>query len=130
MSWGTLGSTPSSSGGRDSYRARNWVHLGANIGAAQGPANILQASDDEMEEMMANAMTEAGLGIDRRHPRGVEPLGEALNIYRGGGRFISIIGKNDLFHSPDDKGPDVVDLPVIERFATAFANVAVSLATS
>jgi hypothetical protein len=107
--------------------AKAWIHLGANIGAAQGPGNILQASDDEMEQMMAEAMTEAGLPIDRRHPRGVEPLGEARNIHRGGGRFISIIGKNDLFHSPDDRGPDVVDLSVIERFAKAFATVAISL---
>ncbi|MGB9364965.1 MAG: hypothetical protein WCE79_03015 [Xanthobacteraceae bacterium] len=110
--------------------AKAWIHLGANIGAAQGPGNILQASDDKMEAMMADAMTDAGLRIDRRHPRGVEPLGEARNIHRGGGRFISIIGKNDLFHSPDDRGPDVVDLNVIERFATAFAAVATSLAAS
>jgi hypothetical protein len=106
--------------------AKAWIHLGANIGAAQGPANILQASDDEMESMMAEAMTKAGLRIDRRHPRDVEPLGEARNIHRGGGRFISIIGKNDLFHSPDDHGPSVVDLDVIERFAKAFADVATS----
>jgi hypothetical protein len=108
-------------------QATAWIHLGANIGAAQGPANILQASDDEMEAMMADAMTNAGLRIDRRHPRGAEPLGEARNIHRGGGRFISIIGKNDLFHSPDDRGPEVIDLNGIERFATAFAAVATSL---
>jgi hypothetical protein len=81
-----------------------------------------------MEAMMADAMAEAGLRIDRRHPRGVAPLGEALNVHRGGGRFISIIGRNDLFHNPADRGPDVVDLDVIERFAQAFARVAVSLA--
>jgi hypothetical protein len=109
-------------------QAKSWIHLGANIGAAQGPANILQASDDQMEEMMAEAMARAGLRIDRRHPLGVEPLGEARNIHRGGGRFISIIGKNDLFHSPDDHGPDVVDINVIERFAEAFAAVTTSLA--
>jgi hypothetical protein len=107
--------------------AKAWIHLGANIGAAQGPGNILQASDDEMESMMAAAMTGAGLAIDRRLPRGAVPLGEALNVHRGGGRFISIIGKNDLFHSPDDRGPDVIDLNVIERFAGAFAAVATSL---
>jgi len=107
--------------------AKAWIHLGANIGAAQGPGNILQVSDDEMEQLMASAMTEAGLRIDRRHPRGVEPLGEARNIHRGGGRFISIIGKNDLFHSPDDYGPDVIDLDVIECFAKAFAMVAITL---
>ena len=110
--------------------ARAWIHLGANIGAAQGPGNILQASDDEMESMMAGAMTEAGLRIDRRHPRGVEPLGEAANVHRGGGRFISIIGSNDLFHNPSDRGADVVDLDVIERFARVFATVATSLANA
>jgi hypothetical protein len=108
--------------------AKAWIHLGANIGAAQGPANNLQASDDEMEAMMAGAMTGAGLAIDRRLPRGAVPLGEALNVHRGGGRYISIIGRNDLFHNPADRGPDVVDLDVIERFAGAFARVATSLA--
>jgi hypothetical protein len=107
--------------------AKAWIHLGANIGAAQGPGNILQASDDEMESMMAEAMTRAGLRVDRRLPRGAVPLGEAVNVHRGGGRFISIIGKNDLFHNPDDRGPDVIDLNVIERFASAFATVATSL---
>jgi len=80
--------------------------------------------------MMAAAMTEAGLRIDRRHPRDVEPLGEARNIHRGGGRFISIIGKNDLFHSPVDRGPEVIDLDVIARFAGAFASVATALAVA
>ena len=108
--------------------AKAWIHLGANIGAAQGPGNILQTSGEEMESLMAGAMSKAGLAIDRRHPRGIEPLGEARNIHRGGGRFVSIIGKNDLFHSPADEGPDVVDLKTIERFAGAFAAVATSLA--
>ena len=110
--------------------AKAWIHLGANIGAAQGPGNILQASDDAMESLMADAMTAAGLRIDRRHPRGVAPLGEARNIHHGGGRFVSIIGKNDLFHSPDDRGAEVVELHVIERFASAFAKVAATLASA
>jgi hypothetical protein len=123
--------------GLDSYIARRpglvpaakaWIHLGANIGAAQGPGNNLQASDDEMESMMAGAMTRAGLQIDRRLPRGAVPRGEAENVHRGGGRYISIIGNNDLFHNPSDRGADVVDLEVIERFARAFAMVATSLA--
>jgi hypothetical protein len=105
-----------------------WIHLGANIGAAQGPGNILQASDDEMESTMAEAMTGAGLRIDRRLARGGVPLGEAVNVHRGGGRFISIIGSNDLFHNPSDRGPDVIDLKIIERFASVFATVATSLA--
>jgi hypothetical protein len=108
--------------------AKAWIHLGANIGAAQGPGNILQASDDGMEQMMAGAMTDAGLGIDRRLARGAAPLGEAKNVHHGGGRFISIIGGNDLFHNPADRGTAAVDLDVIARFARAFAVVATALA--
>ncbi|MBX9826127.1 MAG: hypothetical protein K2Y27_14185 [Xanthobacteraceae bacterium] len=110
--------------------AKAWIHLGANIGAALGPGNILQASDDDLESMMVEAMTKFELGIDRRLARGTAPLGEAVNVHRGGGRFISIIGHNDLFHNPSDRGPDVIDLQVIERFASAFASVATSLANA
>ena len=125
--------------GLDSYIARRpglvrqakaWIHLGANIGAAQGPGNNLQSSDDEMESVMAGAMTSAGLRIDRRLPRGAVPRGEAENVHRGGGRYVSIIGNNDLFHNAGDRGAGVVDLNVIERFAGAFATVATSLATA
>jgi hypothetical protein len=108
--------------------AKAWIHLGANIGAALGAGNNLQASDDALEAMLADAMAKAGLAIDRRHPRGAVPRGEAENVHRGGGRYISIIGNNDLFHNMSDRGPDAVDLDVIERFASAFAMVAVALA--
>ena len=110
--------------------AKAWIHLGANIGAARGPGNNLQASDDEMELMMAEVMTRAGLPIDRRLPRGAVPRGEAENVHRGGGRYISIIGNNELFHNTSDRGADVIDLRVIERFAGAFAMVATSLASA
>jgi hypothetical protein len=110
--------------------AKAWIHLGANIGAAHGPGNHLQASDDAMEAVMAAAMTKAGLKIDQRRPRGQAPRGEAENVHRGGGRYMSIIGNNDLFHNTSDRGADVVDLDVIERFARAFATVTASLANS
>jgi hypothetical protein len=110
--------------------AKAWIHLGANIGAARGHGNNLQASDDEMETLMSEAMAKAGLRIDRRLPRGAVPRGEAENIHRGGGRYISIIGNNDLFHNTIDRGADAVDLNVIERFARAFAMVTTSLASA
>jgi hypothetical protein len=108
--------------------AKAWLHLGANIGAAHGPGTLLQASDDEMEALLSDVVIAAGLRIDRRHVRGAPPLGEAVNVHRGGGRFMSIIGGNDIFHNPADRGADVVDLDAIGRFATAFAAVAVALA--
>ena len=108
--------------------AKAWIHLGANIGAAQGPGNNLQASDDAMESMLAEAMSRAGLPIDRRHPRGAMPRGEAENVHRGGGRYVSVIGDNDLFHNTRDRGAHVVDPNVIERFARALTMVTTSLA--
>jgi hypothetical protein len=108
--------------------AKAWLHLGANIGAAQGPGNHLQASDDEMEAMMADAMMKAGLRIDRRLPRGAVPRGEAENVHRAGGRYISVIGSNDLFHNTSDRGPETVDLDTIARFAGAFVTITASLA--
>ena len=108
--------------------AKAWIHLGANIGAAQGPGNHLQSSDADMEAMMLRAMSDAGLRIDHRRPPGETPLGEAANVHHGGGRYISIIGRNALFHSPSDRGPDVIDLDVIARFTHAFASVVTKLA--
>ena len=77
--------------------------------------------------MMTEMMTKTGLQIDQRVPLGNMPLGEAANIHRGGGRYISIIGNNALFHNTSDRGPEAVDLAVIERFAAAFAVVTKSL---
>jgi hypothetical protein len=78
-----------------------------------------------MESMMAQLMTKAGLRIDRRLPRG-----EAENVHRGGGRYLSIIGNNDLFHNTSDRGAQAIDLNIIERFAGAFAMLATLLASA
>jgi hypothetical protein len=126
-----------------------WIHLGANIGAAirpgntvhpsdddperrhataaLGSGNTIQASDDEFEAVLSHAMISIGLGIDRRNPRGTVPGGEAEVVHRGGGRYLSVIGSNALFHNPEDMGPRTVDLSVIARFTKAFALVAETL---
>jgi hypothetical protein len=101
-----------------------WIHLGANVGAAQDPGNTIQASDDEFERRQADAMTAAGLPITRRNPRGTIPGGEAEVVHRGGGRYMSIIGRNALFHNPADRGPGAIDAVAISRFVDAFTHVA------
>jgi hypothetical protein len=123
-----------------------WMHLGANIGAAILPArtvqatdnsperrhatpvvgsgNTIQASDDEFEAVLSRAMTSENLGIARRNPRGTVPGGEAEVVHRGGGRYLSVIGSNALFHNPADRGANAVDLDMIARFTKAFATVA------
>ena len=79
---------------------------------------------------MAKAMQAAGLGIDRRVPRGTVPGGEAGVVHRGGGRYMSIIGRNALFHNPADRGPEAVDVNVIARFAAVFTGIANTLAAA
>jgi len=107
--------------------SRAWIHFGANIGAAQDPGNTVQASDDEMETLLAKPMLAAGLGIERRVPRGTVPGGEAGVVHRGGGRYMSLIGRNALFHNPGDRGPDAVDISMIARFAAVFTGIAEQL---
>jgi hypothetical protein len=128
-----------------------WLHLGANIGAAvrggapprppgvasgdppsarvpQAQGNTLQASDDEFERMLDRALTAAGVPIGVRAPRGRVPAGEAEAVHRCGGRYVSAIGSNALFHNPGDRGPDVIDARAIAAVAEAFAQVATTLA--
>jgi len=123
-----------------------WIHLGANIGAAtrpgitaplseesperrhatpvMGQGTTIQASDDEFEAVLSRAMEAMNLGIGRRNPRGTVPGGEAEVVHRGGGRYVSVIGSNALFHNPADRGANVVDLNEIARFTRAFGVVA------
>jgi len=111
-------------------RSRAWMHFGANVGAAQDPGNTIQASDDELEALMAKSMTAAGLSIERGVPRGTAPGGEAGVVHRGGGRYLSIIGRSALFHNPADRGPEAADPNAIARFAAAFTGIAKSLASA
>jgi hypothetical protein len=110
--------------------SRAWIHFGANVGAAQEPGNTIQASDDELEAMLAGQMTAAGLKINRRVPRGTIPGGEAGVVHRDGGRYMSIIGASALFHNPADRGPDAVDPSTIARFAEIFTTIAKTLAAA
>jgi hypothetical protein len=129
-------------------RSHAWIHLGANLGAATSPdggarpatdappealislreGNTLQASDDEMESMMDRALSAASLGVARRNPRDRVPAGEAEVPHRGGARYVSVIGRNGLFHHPEDRGPEVVDIAAIAGFCDAVTEVARGLA--
>jgi hypothetical protein len=88
-------------------RSIGWVHLGANIGAAsraanqaspadsrfglppsaslpQAQGNTVQASDDELERMLTQAVTSTGLSIDVRMPRGRVPDDRNQTLDAGG----------------------------------------------
>ena len=107
-----------------------WIHLGANFGAAIGGRPRLQASSVELQRLALDALGAAGAPPDRLHPVGERPAGEAHNIHDRGGRYLSILGANGLFHHPQDRWPAAVNVDLIARYACAFSEIGVTLANS
>ena len=109
--------------------AHCWIHLGANSAAVDCPVR-LQASDDVLKTMASEALEGTKVpGVDFT-PMDVRPGGEARNIYDGGGRYLSLLGANRLFHHPDDRWPDAIGLEKIVSVADAFTRLAMELASS
>lgn len=110
--------------------SRAWIHFGANIGAAQEPGNLVQASDDEMDQMLTRALESASMRVGRHAPRGNVPAGEAGLVHRGHGRYMSLIGGSALFHNQRDRGPDAVDIATLARIAGCFIAIARTLSSA
>ena len=109
-------------------QAHAWLHFGANIGAVNA-TNRIQASSDEFENIAVQAITAHGIAINDKAKRGVVPFGEAGNIHRGGGRYLSLLCPGSpLFHHPADRWPDAVNVTAVAQYATAFVPVAQQLA--
>ena len=104
--------------------AEVWLHLGANFAASKGGAPRLQYSDEAAKQAFTTAMAMAGVAPAYEAPVGQRPGGESRNIFDGGGRFVSIVGGNDLFHHPDDTFPDAVDVEAAAGWARAFIHAA------
>lgn len=109
--------------------AVGWLHLGANIAAAVDASNTLQSSHDEFDAALTSAMRTTGLVVNQRAPRNRVPGGEAEAVHRGGGRYISVIGGNGLFHNLTDRGPQAVDVAAMAKFSLAFTSAVRALAT-
>ena len=109
-------------------RAYEWIHFGANIGAPR-QANLIHASDDVTERWAVAAMEKEGLTVGATAARGSVPRGEAGTLHRGGARYVAIVCGTEVFHHAADRWPDAVDLALLGRYARAFANGALQLAT-
>lgn len=101
--------------------AHAWVHLGANFAAAGGQIR-LQASDESLQELGLRRLDDAGVEPTSA-PVGQRPYGEGREIFDAGGRFVSLIGLNPLFHHPDDRWPDAVDLEQSRRTVEAMVRL-------
>jgi hypothetical protein len=98
------------------------VHFGANIGAAGGALSILSNADD------LRGLFEPRVAPVRMADRGFVPNGETRDIHRAGGHYLTLMGSNRLFHLPQDRFPDAVDVPAIARIAAGSAAAVIALA--
>jgi hypothetical protein len=102
-----------------------WLHWGANIGAAGGQISVMSGHDD-LRQAMAESLTAVG----QTHvvsPGEMVPSGETRDLHRAGGRYITLVGSNKLFHLPQDRLPHAVDIATVGRSAAAAARIVLAL---
>ena len=102
-----------------------WVHLGASIGAAVNWSPRLQTSDAEMETVALKHLNDSQLTIV---PTGTVRGGEAEEIHKRNGRYLSIAGGHATFHQQADRWPDAVDVNATAEYAAAMAGIVLELA--
>ena len=105
------------------------LHLGANLGAADAPRLVVRANVPGLAARMADTLVAHG------HPRapievesGGVAMGEAHEVASRGGRFVSLVGDNPWFHTPEDRWPASVDLERAGAIARAVARFALEAA--
>jgi len=103
-----------------------WIHFGANIGAADGELSLQSASDD-LRQLTAAELVRAGRAPDVVAPKTLVPSGETRDIHGAGGRYVTLVGTNPLFHLPQDRWPHAVDIEAVTRVAAAAASLVVKL---
>ena len=104
----------------------SWVHWGANLGATGG--NLAAVSpDDNLRALAAAELARAGQPYDLA-PKTLVPSGETRDIHRKGGRYLTLVGTNPLFHLPQDRWPSAVDLAAATRIGAAAARIVLGLA--
>ncbi len=107
-----------------------WIHLGANFAACETPAVRLQYCNEELRAMTLGEADREDLVPARETPFGQRPVGEARNIFDGGGKYISILGGNGLFHHAEDVWPEAVDVSTTARWTRVFTRLAQRLVNS
>lgn len=99
-----------------------WVHYGANLGATEGRLTLM-SNDEALRMLAADALAQAGRAPDGLAPVARVPSGETRDIHRAGGRYVTLVGSNNLFHLPQDRWPHAVDVAAVARIAAGAASL-------
>ena len=100
-----------------------WLHLGSSIGAAKGASLLCAASDSGLQQSAVHAFAASAAVQPVLIPPGQPAFGEVDRIQHGGGRYLSVMGGNALFHLNSDRGPDAVSIKETSRYAWAFSQL-------
>lgn len=112
--------------GWDQPSGATWLHYGANLGAF-GSWLSLVSNDEALRRVGLAALAGAGQPPDDIPWTPTPPSGETRDIHKAGGRYLTLVGTNRLFHLPLDRWPNAVDVPAVARIAAASAQMALAL---
>ncbi len=112
--------------GWDHPGGATWLHYGANLGAAGGWLSLVSNQDD-LRSLGLAALAETGQPPDDIPWPTQPPSGETRDIHKAGGRYLTLVGTNPLFHLPQDRWPHAVDVRAVTCIATAAAQMALRL---
>lgn len=112
--------------GWDQPGGSDWVHYGANLGATGGVLSLV-SNQANLRALGLAELNRAGHPPDDIPWPAQPPSGETRDIHKAGGRYLTLVGTNRLFHLPQDRWPHAVDVPAIARIAAASARVVLTL---
>ena len=104
----------------------SWIHYGANIGAAQGELHLLSNADD-LRTLFQAELTRSEYPANRLGEKTFVPNGETRDMHRAGGHYLTVMGTNRLFHLPQDRFPESVEVESIARIAAGTAAAVLAL---
>ena len=105
-----------------------WIHFGANIGAAEGPAGQFAATDENLREQVRVALDAVGMG--HAGPGDRFPSESGVVVSQGGKVAALVAQGNAVFHLKSDRWPGTVDVNTVAGYANAFADLAVQLSAA
>jgi hypothetical protein len=110
-------------------RASAWIFFGSGIGVPR-QHNLVHASDDALEQWIAAALEKEGLTVNASVAHDSRARAEVGPVQQGGGRFVTLACDSDVYHNAADRWPAAVDISLLARYASAFANGALRLASA
>jgi hypothetical protein len=102
------------------------VHYGANLGATGGVLS-LGSNQPDLRALGLDALNGASYPPDDIPWPAQPPSGETRDIHKAGGRYLTLVGSNRLFHLPQDRWPHSVSVPTVASIAAAAARMVLAL---